>query len=457
MPETGQRSLAAIVFTDAVGYTARVGADEDATIASIRRDLELMKDLCGRFEGRVLKSMGDGLMMLFASAVNAVSCALEIQKAIEERAKEDPHGRHMLHRIGVHLGDVLVTDDDAHGEGVNVAARLEERAEPGGICLSQTVYDVVKNRLFLRAAPLGDLQLKNVAEPVTAYRISGLGRARRSPLRVPTWAVAFGSLLVLVVVSIVIAIKANTGSPSASLPNPSDPTSEQMDALDKKINELTKIAQDIDRKNTEVKKREDALKVASDKKTDTVPIPNKPPAPPRADDAPAKGPDVPGVLESTKPKGVTSEAYQTLLKTKKPSYDFGAISQWLAREDPDSEEAKRFAELDNLVKWARDQVAKATPQEPIRFRQGVRRATIIGTDSDGLIIQIAGTTSHKKLEDLTPGEMVFLFQGMLLNKGVPLKERIRLLEAVGSFAGEYDLGTRVGPAEGGIHPGNGDD
>src|SRR5437588_834187 len=178
---TPQRVLAAIVFTDAVDFSAR-------TVELIREDLDLMRNVCREFDGQVVKSRGDGLMMLFTSAVQAVSCAVEIQKSFADRLKSKPNDDRLSHRIGIHLGDVLISDGDALGDGVNVAARLEEEAEPGGICMSQTVYDVVKNRLFLQATKLGELKLRNIAEPVLAYKIAGVGRSRRHHYAKPNWA-----------------------------------------------------------------------------------------------------------------------------------------------------------------------------------------------------------------------------------------------------------------------------
>lgn len=194
-----QRTLAAIVFTDAVDFSLRTEQDEECTVALIQQDLELMAELCRRFDGRVVKSRGDGLMMLFNSAVQAVTCALEIQKSLAIQAKEATEVEALRHRIGVHLGDVLVSDGDALGEGVNVAARLEAEADPGGICLSQTVYDVVKGRVFLQAVKVGDLKLKNIGEPVTAYKVAGVGRVRKHHSFRPHWATlaALGVALLL--------------------------------------------------------------------------------------------------------------------------------------------------------------------------------------------------------------------------------------------------------------------
>ncbi len=177
LPSTtqSQRVLAAIVITDAVGFSARMSIDEETTLRLIQRDLRLMGDLCARYHGQLLKSTGDGLLMSFSSAVNAVSCSQEIQAQLWELAKDSPPGEALQHRIGVHLGDVLFSHSDILGNGVNIAARLQTQSVPGGICISQTIYDVIKARLDLNAIFLGPLRLKNIHEPVPAYQIPPLG------------------------------------------------------------------------------------------------------------------------------------------------------------------------------------------------------------------------------------------------------------------------------------------
>ncbi|MEO0854618.1 MAG: adenylate/guanylate cyclase domain-containing protein, partial [Cyanobacteria bacterium J06648_11] len=167
----GQRTLAAIVFSDVVNFSARMNQDEEHTLVLIQRDLELMSRLCQQAEGQVLKSTGDGLLMYFNSAVQAVLCAQNIQKAIAAAATQMPSTDVLLHRIGIHLGDVFVSESDVMGDGVNIAARLQAEAEPGGICLSQVVYDVVKRRLALKATYLGPRELKNIQEAVHVYQI----------------------------------------------------------------------------------------------------------------------------------------------------------------------------------------------------------------------------------------------------------------------------------------------
>lgn len=167
----GQRTLAAIVLTDAVGFSARMSIDEENTLSLIHADLKLIETLCHRFEGQVIKSMGDGILMYFVSAVQAVSCSLEIQQQLHQRHQEETVEQPLQHRIGVHLGDVFFKNSDVMGNGVNIAARLQTEAHPGGICISKIAYDVVKSRLTLNAAYAGPLQLKNIREPQPAYHL----------------------------------------------------------------------------------------------------------------------------------------------------------------------------------------------------------------------------------------------------------------------------------------------
>jgi len=167
----GQRTLAAIVFTDVVGYSARMGTDEEGTLRLFKQDSIVIQGICERHEGEIRKFTGDGMLMYFHSAVQAVACALEVQRLQAEKSRTLPTEQVLLHRIGIHLGDVFVTEGDVMGDGVNIAARLQAEAEPGGICVSQTVYDVVKNKIALRATYLGPRDLKNIAEAVGVYKI----------------------------------------------------------------------------------------------------------------------------------------------------------------------------------------------------------------------------------------------------------------------------------------------
>ncbi len=170
-----QRTLAAIVITDAVSFSKRMSQDEDRALAMISRDLQLISGLCESFEGQVLKTIGDGVLMYFVSAVQAAACAVEMQKTFAGFVKEGKADEHFVHRVGVHLGDIFFNQKDMMGTGVNIAARLEAEAKPGAICMSQVVYDVVKSRLDLDASYIGKLPLKNIEEAIAAYHVWPLG------------------------------------------------------------------------------------------------------------------------------------------------------------------------------------------------------------------------------------------------------------------------------------------
>jgi class 3 adenylate cyclase len=182
-----QRTLAAIVFTDVVSFSARMHTDEVGTLKLLQRDFAEMRRLCSEHEGEVLKTTGDGLLLTFTSAVQAVACALAMQRQFAAEAKDLAAGTALQHRIGIHLGDVLVQDKDVMGDGVNIASRIQSEAEPGGICISQTVYDVVKNKLQMQVVSLGARDLKNIAQAMPVYRLlleaQALGPGSRPPFQ----------------------------------------------------------------------------------------------------------------------------------------------------------------------------------------------------------------------------------------------------------------------------------
>ena len=168
-----QRRLAAILAADVVGYSRLMGRDESGTVARLRaiRKQQLVP-LLARCGGRIVKLTGDGVLVEFPSAVDALSAAIELQQVISEEALEQPKDRAILFRMGLHLGDLIVEDDDLFGDGVNVAARLEGEAPPGGILVSRTVHEAVVGRMKARFEDLGSLVLKNIDRPIQAFAVS---------------------------------------------------------------------------------------------------------------------------------------------------------------------------------------------------------------------------------------------------------------------------------------------
>jgi TolB-like protein len=182
-----QRRLAAIMAADVVGYSRLLEQDEAGTLSALaQRRKELLDPLIGVHRGRIVKAMGDGLLVEFGSAVNAVACAVDLQQKMAAADGTAGGDRRIQFRIGINLGDVVVEDDDIYGDGVVIAVRLQALSEPGGICISAGVHEQVEKKLPLAFADMGAQTLKNIERPVRAYRIgaraasqAGSGAAER--------------------------------------------------------------------------------------------------------------------------------------------------------------------------------------------------------------------------------------------------------------------------------------
>lgn len=166
-----ERRLAAVLAADVVDYSSLMGLDEVGTRARFNTALdELIRPAIANHQGRLVKTMGDGLLVEFASVVDAVDCAVKIQDQLSRREKDEADPMQL--RIGVNLGDIIVQGDDIHGDGVNIAARLEALAPPGGICISRSARDQVRDKLAYRIDDLGEIEVKNIARPVRAFQIN---------------------------------------------------------------------------------------------------------------------------------------------------------------------------------------------------------------------------------------------------------------------------------------------
>jgi adenylate cyclase len=175
------RRLAAIFAADVAGYSRLMGADEEGTLErlkALRR--ELLDPKIAEHKGRIVKTTGDGLLVEFASVVDAVRCAVEVQQAIPERNTSFAADDRIELRIGINLGDVIVEGDDLYGDGVNIAARIEALADAGGVFVSNTVHDHVRDRLPFAFEDLGEQQVKNITRPVRVYRVLDVGAAAKN-------------------------------------------------------------------------------------------------------------------------------------------------------------------------------------------------------------------------------------------------------------------------------------
>ncbi len=205
--ERVERRLAAILVADVVGYSALIRADEEGTRAAVRQhNTETVEPQIAAHNGRIFKTVGDGLLAEFASVVDAVRCAVELQNAIKDHNADVAAEKRVEFRIGVNLGDVIVEGDDLHGDGVNVAARLEGLADPQGICISSSAFEQVRDKLEVGFEDLGDQQVKNIDRPVRAYRVltdpAAAGKFITAPTkRTTTWKVPVIAAALVVIIA----------------------------------------------------------------------------------------------------------------------------------------------------------------------------------------------------------------------------------------------------------------
>src|SRR3954463_2821904 len=167
-----KRRLTTVLCADVHGYSRLMGADEAGTLGALRRHRSAIAGLVERHDGRIVNTWGDAVIAEFASVVEAVQCAVEIQQEISNQDSDPPHAQQMRFRIGINLGDVMIDGSDIYGDGVNIAARLQELSEPGGILISGPVYDQVYNKLSVGFDYLGQQQVRNVTAPVMSYRVT---------------------------------------------------------------------------------------------------------------------------------------------------------------------------------------------------------------------------------------------------------------------------------------------
>src|SRR5262245_34058812 len=170
--ERVERRLAAILAADVAGYSRLMGVDEEGTLAALKGlRKSLIDPKIAEHRGRMVKTTGDGALVEFASAVDAVRCALQIQRAMAQHNAPVPEDRRIEFRIGINVGDIIIDEGDIYGDGVNVAARIETLATPGSICLSDNALQQIKGKVALDVNDMGEQQLKNIAQPVRVHSV----------------------------------------------------------------------------------------------------------------------------------------------------------------------------------------------------------------------------------------------------------------------------------------------
>ena len=169
--ERTERKLSGILMADVVGYSRLMGKNAALTIQCLEESRKLISELVEEYKGRIVDAKGDNMLTEFSSVVNAVECAVEIQKELKIKNSELPQNDRMEFRIGINLGDIIIKGNNIYGDSVNAAARIESLADPGGICISRPVYDQVKRRIDIQYIYLGEHHVKNLDEPVRVYKV----------------------------------------------------------------------------------------------------------------------------------------------------------------------------------------------------------------------------------------------------------------------------------------------
>src|SRR5213080_162113 len=202
---TEERKLAAIMFTDMVGYSALAQRDDKVALELLEEHRRLLRDIFPRFDGTEIKTIGDAFLVEFGSALEAAQCAIEIQRALAKRNADVAANRHIAVKIGIHIGDVVHRDGDVYGDGVNIASRIEQLAGAGGICVSMDVERQIRNALEARFEKFGSADLKNIKLPMDLFRIvlpwekdaesPAKPTSKKSPLLIPAAVLVILALL----------------------------------------------------------------------------------------------------------------------------------------------------------------------------------------------------------------------------------------------------------------------
>jgi class 3 adenylate cyclase len=411
-PNGASRTLAAIVFTDAVGFSAKMQRDEIKSLAILREDIDYMIVMCEKHGGNVLKTMGDSVMMRFSSAIHAVNCAIEIQRALFDRNRRRPPQDRMLHRIGIHLGDVIETGNDVMGDGVNIASRLEPLAAPGGIAMSQTVYDVVRQHIPVRAWDDGLKKLKNIEQPVNVFQIyppnptgaiGTKGGADSVIIREDSgnrgWLIFGGIAATILLIVIGFAIMATVLRDRGSEPRPPDGTIDTGPVTN----------------NAPLNQPGEAL------------APEKPttePAPPAKTtisvfgsfDVPRFPLDVPDLSDIEIAE--LDQVRRTALMQYKPEDISSFVSQQLYATLPVGTQLKRrYENMAELLSFANEQMSLITKQRPLRItvsEGGNSQEVLIYSDSSGaLIAQIGQEEQTGEFVKIRPQVMVPLLLSLI--------------------------------------------
>lgn len=493
-----QRALTAIVFTDALGFSAMAARDESLAFRLIEADFALMRQLAALHQGQALKTTGDGMLLVFGSAVQAATWSMDFQTRMRERAKAEP-GPFFEHRIGLHVGDVLLSEDDAQGDGVNVAARLQSGAPAGGVWVSATAYDLIKSRMEFNLISRGRQDFKNIPAPIEVYEIPADPSARADQIAstpkakesrgsqntLLAWLATAVVVLSLAVAAIALNRPANTVT--KVVPGERVEVPPMKPLLDATFNELRSLAKEAEAKKgsaepptppepnandsseaevaAALKAAETSIKATNDAATKLEGAPESVTSG-KAMKALGEGMRdqfkdfenwdkdfVDGSeSESKEPKGLQSlsiirsvKGYAEKVAASKPTYDFQSIIDYISAQKNLPGNAtvvavEHWARLEKLKAWMLTKLARTNEQSALDLpRIGRGKPRTVYAEGMKLVFQTGDETVTKDLTELKPSEFAGIAR--ILLKREPSQEHTAQLR---EFEREYDL-TSSGP------------
>jgi class 3 adenylate cyclase len=405
----GQRSLAAIVFTDVANFSALMSKDEERARRLLARDLTAMRSTFLGFGGQVLKSTGDGLLVLFVSAVQAVGCALEIQRDFRAQGRNLPQSEILWHRIGIHIGDVIQQHGDVMGDGVNVAARLQAEGAPGSVCVSNTVYEIVKNRVPFFVTSRQTKRLKNVGTFVV-YQISPRGGAFHYLYLISDW-VRFGKKRWFRFLAIGVTVISLSFLPRGLVINIGE-----KDKWEKSATLLNPLGPVLKGESSEIS--------VSDDDDDATESRGAYPAPGRV--------------------AATDEDFEIARFGFMKRYEFQAMADWLEEHDsPDVDEdrlARVAVAMEQLFQWGDSQLATYSAAAPLLVPNGERNYTFWPASGGGIEWKTKEGVSDVTKEQIPPAILAGMLAKLIQERALPgASSTIQLWRSLDYFVSTYGI------------------
>ena len=455
---SGQRQLAAIVFTDIAAFAVHVGRDEAKTLAQAESDFQLITALFEKHGGQVVKRTGDGLLACFASAVEAVQASIASQNALYAASKLLAPAHVLHHRIGIHLGDVVQSADDVLGDGVNIAQRIQNEAKPGGIAMSATTYEVIRGKVDTPATCLGPRSLKHIVEPIVVWQMMPNGvmdaagtmtkaipqdmllefRPETQPktgLKALAYVFAAAAIMVVPIYLLMTSLKSvdrtdrggKVMRQDGNEPESGSPNETAEDGASKKSNSIEQVVPE-----TEGSTANPQPSVSDQSQADLE------------FDAGA-----PSATDAEEESAIDTKAsLRATIAEMRSRYAFDEIADLLSKEQGEGPAwgrmIERYTLLGELIAWTKQAWVSTPKDQPVQLKRlnGLVRASLFG-ENGKMMAEIDGQVSEVALEKTEPKWVASAMSSLMQNA---TSDRPKMLRALAMFAREFSLSRAASSA-----------